>query len=1023
MKENFTKNVKLSVSALFMLTVLTLLSATQLQAQSRTVSGTVYGEDGVTPLPGVNVLLKGTTQGTVTNVEGEYRIQVPGNDAVLTFTFIGFLGQEITVGNQSAIDITLIEDAQQLSEVVVTGYTTQIKRELTGNIASVSGETIENIPVPTFEQALQGRATGVFIESNNGKLGQGIKVRVRGASSVTASNQPLYVVDGIPITSQSQSTSSAETNPLADINFNDVASIEILKDASAAAIYGSRASNGVVLITTKRGKSGQTKFKLNAYTGFNEPTNRREWLNTAEYVELYREAAINSGFNPEFVESRFTRFGAGNPDSWQIPASPDYVDTDWQDEVFQRGPISQIDFSASGGSEKTTFYASGSYSDQNGLIKTNAFQRISGRVNLDHQASEKLKFGLNFSLSRSVNDRVPNDNAFSTPIQIIALPPMTPPIDPRTGELSGNYTLYFNPLLNFEYSTNTATVFRNISNLYANYKFTPSLSFRTEFGIDLLTQNEEQYFGRETARNTSAPNGLGYNSWAQVANYTTNNFFQYTKSFDGIHDVDALLGMSYQESQRDFTDVEGQQFPSNAYKQIVSAADITDGSSTETGFSFLSYFMQVNYKLNNRYLLSASGRIDGSSRFGANNRYGFFPAASAGWILSEESFLSGNSTLSFLKLRASYGLTGNAEIGNFDALGLYTGAGGYAGVPGQRPTQIENPDLRWEQTAQLDIGFDYGMFDDRLSGEIDYYVKNTRDLLLNVNIPATTGFQSQLQNIGRLENRGFEFALNSRNLVGEFTWSTNLNFSRNINQITDLDGQVIEGGFLNRAVEGEPIGVFFGPEYAGVDPANGDALYYLNTVDAEGNRSRETTNNINLAERVVIGDPNPDFIGGVTNDFSYKGFNLSVFFQGVFGNQIYNGGGKFQSANADFFDNQSRDQLRRWQNPGDITDVPQARLFGANGTGESSRYLQDGSYVRLKTVTFSYDFQSGLLERINLSNLRLYVTGQNLLTFTDYTGWDPEVNTDYLAGNISQGNDFYSAPQARSVIVGINVGF
>ncbi|WPP53698.1 SusC/RagA family TonB-linked outer membrane protein [Catalinimonas niigatensis] len=898
-------------------------------------------------------------------------------------------------------------------------------------MASVSGEAIENIPVPTFEQALQGRATGVFIESNNGKLGQGIKVRVRGASSVTASNQPLYVVDGIPITSQSQADSDSETNPLADINFNDVASIEILKDASAAAIYGSRASNGVVLITTKRGKEGRTNFKLNAYTGFNEPTNRREFLSTEEYVELFTEAALNSEFDldREYIEGQFTRYGAGNEASWLVPGAEEYVNTNWQDEVFQRGAISQIDLSASGGSEKTTFYASGSYSDQNGLIKTNQFTRISGRLNLDHQATDKLKFGLNFNLARSKNNRVPNDNAFSTPLQIIALPPMTPPVDPRTGELSGNYTLYYNPLLNFAHSSNVATVLRNISNLYATYEIAPSLSFRTEYGIDLLTQNEEQYFGQETARNSSAPNGLGFNRWVQVANYTTNNFFQYTKSFAEIHNIDAVFGMSYQQSTTDATEVEGREFPSNAYRQIVSAADITGGESTESGFSFLSYFAQANYKLRDRYLFSVSGRVDGSSRFGANNRYGFFPAASAGWILTEEAFMNDSELLSFLKLRASYGLTGNAEIldagliNNFAALGLYTGEGGYAGVPGQRPTQIANPDLRWEQTAQFDIGIDFGLFDDRLTGEIDYYNKDTRDLLLNVNIPATTGFESQLQNVGRLQNSGFEFALYSQNTTGDFQWSTNFNFARNINQITDLQGQVIEGGFVNRAVEGEPIGVFFAPEYAGVDPANGDALYYLNTENADGSLNRETTNNVNLAQRVVIGNPNPDFIGGITNDFAYMGFELNVFFQGVFGNEIYNGGGKFQSANADYFDNQTRDQLRRWQNPGDITDVPQARLFGGNGTAESSRYVQDGSYVRLKTVTLGYNFPVSLLERLNLTSLKVYASGQNLLTFTDYTGWDPEVNTDYLAGNISQGNDFYSAPQARTITFGVNLGF
>ncbi len=1011
----------------FLLSLVLLLGTSgALWAQDLTVSGTVTGGEGE-PIPGANVLLKGTTIGTVTDIDGNYRLPVPDEaGAVLSYSFIGYGTIEEEVNGRSTINVALADDVSQLSEVVVTGYGTQIKRELTGNIASVSGEQIENIPVPTLEQAMQGRAAGVFIESNSGKLGQGVKVRVRGSSSVTASNQPLYIVDGIPITSDSQADPDADsdTNPLSDINFNDVESIEVLKDASAAAIYGARASNGVVLITTKKGKNGKTTFNLNAFTGFNEPTNRREFLNTQEYVELFTEAAINSDIEEEFVQNRFTRYGAGDPASWQIPGEPGYVDTDWQDEIFQRGANNQVNLSANGGNEKTRFYVSGSYSDQEGIIKTNRFRRYSGRLNLDHTATEKLSFGINFSLSRSINDRLPNDNSFSTPVQSIALQPMTPPIDPRTGELSGNYTQYYNPLLDFAYASRVTSVFRTISNVFAQYQIAPALSFRSEFGVDLLIQNEENYFGSETARNSSAPNGLGFNRWVQVANYNTNNFFRYAPTISENHSVEAVVGMSYQESSTDATQVEGQQFPSSAYKQIVSAADITGGESTETAFSFLSYFARVNYGFQSRYLLTVSGRVDGSSRFGANNRYGFFPAAAVGWIITDEAFLVDNSALSFLKLRASYGLTGNAEIGNFGALGLFTGEGGYAGVPGQRPSQIANPDLRWEQTAQFDIGLDYGLVNDRLSGEIDFYVKDTRDLLLNVNVPTTTGFTTQLRNVGRLQNQGFEFVLNSRNLVGAFQWSTSLNFARNRNEITDLQGQVVESAFLNRAVEGQPIGVFFGPEYAGVDPANGDALYYVNATDADGNIvDRSTTNNYNNANRVVIGDPNPDYTAGVTNNFSYQGFELNVFFQGVFGNQIYNGGGKFQTANGDFFDNQSRDQLARWQNPGDITDVPQARLFGANGTGESSRYLSDGSYVRLKTITLGYSLPTALIERANLSRLRIYVSGQNLLTFTDYTGWDPEVNTDYLAGNIGQGNDFYSAPQARAVTLGVNIGF
>jgi TonB-linked SusC/RagA family outer membrane protein len=1003
-----------------------LISWSALLAQESTITGKVTSAEDNTVLPGVSVQVKGTQRGTQTDASGNYSISASPT-AVLIFSFVGLNPQEITVGNRSQIDLQLSADARSLSEVVVTGYGTQSKRNLTGNIAKVSGAEIANVPVTTFEQALQGRAAGVQVTSLNGKLGQGMQMRIRGSSSVTASNEPLYVLDGIPLTANDQGTSSAPQNPLADINFNDIESIDILKDASAAAIYGARASNGVVLLTTKKGKTGKTKFNVGYQMGSSEPTRLRDWLNTAQYVELFSEAVqneINAGNLPAnyltgSTYSRFNRYAAGDRAGWETGK----FDTDWQAEAFQKAPMGQFDISASGGDAKTRFFVSAQYLDQKGILIKNTFKRLSGRVNLDHKASDKLTLGVNVNLARTVNGRLSNDNAFSTPLQIVALPPMTPVIDPRTDELSGNYTLYFNPLLNRDFSSNVSTSYRTIGNVFAEYRFTNWLKFRSELGTDIYNLNEDQYFGKETARNTGAPNGLGFSSWAQITNYTTNNFFTLGQTFAEKHDVDLTVGMTFQKSDASYNQVTGQQFPSNAYTKVISAADITGGQSSGSSFSFLSYFGRANYRFLNKYLLSVSGRVDGSSRFGENNRYGFFPAASVGWVISDESFMQDIPSLSLLKLRASYGLTGNAEIGNFDSYGLYRGDAGYAGVPGQRPEQIENPDLRWEQTTQTDIGLEFGFFSGRLSGEVDYYIKNTRDLLLNVNVPGTSGFRTQLRNIGNLENQGWEFVLRSDNTTGAFKWNTSLNLAANRNKILNLDGQVIEGGFINRAVEGQPIGSFFGIEYAGVDPANGDALYYVNEERPDGTLDRNTTNDPNVAQRTIVGNPNPRLVGGISNNFSYKGLEFNILFQGQSGNDIYNGGGKFQSANGDFFDNQTVDQLNRWQNPGDITDIPQARLFGANGTAESSRYLQDGSYLRLKTATLSYTLPTSLTNRAKLDRVRLYVTGQNLLTFTNYTGWDPEVNADYLAGNIGLGNDFYSAPQAKTIIVGINLGF
>ena len=1009
------------------------LLATPALAQERRVTGRVTQADDNNGIPGATIQVKGTTRGTQSDATGNYSIAIPAQATVLVVSFVGFAAQEIIIGNQSVINVTLAADSRSLNEVVVTGYGSESKRNLTGNIAKVSGKDITNVAVPSLEQAIQGRAAGVQVTALNGKLGQGIQIRVRGASSVSASNEPLYVVDGIPITSQSLSNNGAPTSPIADLNFNDIESIDILKDAAAAAIYGSRASNGVVLITTKKGKSGKTQFTANIFTGYSKPTHLRQWLNTAQYVELFSEARANSaalGYggipSQTSLNNRFTRYAAGDTLGWRQSR----IDTDWQGQAFQDAPMTQADLSATGGDAKTRFFVSLQYLNQKGILIKNALERLSTRVNLDHSATDRLTLGLNLNVVRTANSRLSNDNAFSTPMQIVALPPMTPVIDPRTGQLSGSYTLYYNPLLNRDFASYNTTVYRVLGNVFADYKVTKNLKFRTEWGADLLTQNEDQYYGRETARNVSTPNGLGVQNWDQVTNYTINNYFTYGQTVNTVHDFDATLGTSYQQSQSRFSSVEGQQFPSNAYRQINSAARISAGSSGISDFSFLSYFARVNYRYNSRYILGLVGRIDGSSRFGANHRYGVFPSASLGWILTEESFMKAFPVISTLKLRASYGLTGNAEVANFAARGLYSAnsagvSSGYAGVPGQAPAQLANPDLSWERTLQTDIGLEYGLLGNRLSGELDYYIKNTSDLLLNVNVPGSSGFRTQLRNVGQLRNQGIEFVLNSQNVTGKFTWTTSLNVARNINRITNLNGQIIESGVgnVNRAAEGQPIGAFYLREYAGVDPQNGDALYYLNTANADGSRNRTTTNDYNAAERVYLGNPNPTWIGGVNNTFSYGGVDLNFLFQGQFGASVYNGGGKFQSANGDFFDNQTVDQLNRWRKPGDITSVPQARLYGGNGTGESSRYLQGGDFVRLKTVRLGYTIPSSITNRLKMTRLSVYVSGQNVFTFTKYTGWDPEVNSDYIAGNVALGNDFYSAPQPKTFVAGINIGF
>jgi len=1010
-------------------------------AQDRVITGRVSSSEDGAPIPGVNVLIKGTTIGAVTDAEGKYSINASGSPT-LVFSFIGYTTVESDAGARTTVDVAMNPDTQQLSEVVVVGYGTQLKQELTGNIAKVSGSDIKNVPVPSVDQALQGRAAGVFVEAGNGKLGQGIKVRVRGSASVSASNEPLYVIDGIISTTDDLSGTDAPTNPLAQINFNDIESIDILKDASAASIYGSRAANGVVLITTKRGKSGKTRFNVGFQTGFSEPSRKAKWLNGPQYYEAFNEAFENA--NAKALAEDGVDFGDyfyGEPGltfdevlDYELGYWEKDSNEPWSDNAFRDDAgISQFDFTASGGNEKTKFYVSMQQLNQNGILIGDALDRTSGRINLDNQASDKLSFGFNFNLSRTINRRLTDDNEFTTPMQLLALPPIQPAhLDDGT---LNDATVYFNGLIKHENSSFETTVFRNISNVYGQLILAPGLLFRSEFALDILTQNEDRWDGAAVDSQTGNVNGGGSSRWVNVQNYSTNNFFNYKKNFGSIHDIDLTAGMSYQYVLRNSSSITAQTFPSDAFKTLTNASVITAGPSNETAYAFLSYFARANYKLNDKYLLSLSGRLDGSSKFGEDQRYGFFPAASAGWILSQESFLKDNSTISFLKLRASYGVTGNAPNGNFSGLPLYSGIT-YDKLGGIAPTQLGNKQLKWETTIQTDIGVDFGFLNDRITGEIDYYMKNTDDLLLNSNVPGTSGFLTRLVNVGKLNNKGFEFVLNTRNVTGDFTWTTNFNFAKNINKITDLDKNVIEGGYINRAVEGEPIGVFYVQEFAGANPDNGDALWFLNrdpdqteiddgaVFQIQKYGDRYVTNDYGLAERKVVGNPNPDFIGGLNNTLAYKGFDLSFLFQFVVGNDSYNGGGRFERADFVYFDNQLvEDWENAWRQPGDNTNIPQARLFYGNGDFESSRYIQDASYVRLKTLSFGYTLPSAAVSKLFLSSVRLYVSAQNLLTFTKYDLNDPEVNTDYLSSNISQGNDFYAAPQAKTIMFGINVGF
>ena len=981
--------------------------------QQKSITGTI--QDGFSqPLFGANIIVEGTKRGTISDIDGFYEIQAAEGE-VLLFSYVGFASQRIPVGSGNTIDV-ILRAGNDLEEVVVVGYGTTTRAQLTDNIASVGAEQIREIPVPSIQGALVGKTAGVQITQTGGRAESGFKIRVRGVATINGDQEPLYVIDGIPIEKTDRSINGSPINALIGLNPEDIESIEILKDASAAAIYGSRGTNGVVLITTKSGRQGKTQFSFRSAFGWSEASNKLEWLNTEEYVELYSEAALNSGFTEDDVSFFFNLF-AENEADWREGA----VDTDWQDLALVSGSIQDISFSASGGTDKTTFFLSTGYNRTESIIRGNALDRYSLRANIDHRANDWFTIGLNSNVSKTQLSRISNDNDFANPLQAIAQIPFSSPyLEDGTTPNTGT-TLYYNFLMdqfNGEFKSNNWRAFFKV---YGQANFTENLFFRSEFGYDYNNQLEERFFGSltESASTNGAADAFSFIN----EKYVLNNYFNYQHIRDSWQ-MEATLGMSYEENTFKSLFVEGQDFPSDQLRKLDSAGEITDGSTTETAFSFVSYFARASATLFDSWLLKASVRVDGSSRFGSEVQYGTFPAASVGWLASRESFLEGSETISNLKLRASWGLTGNANIGNFASRTQFNTIT-YNQNPGFWLGTLGDPDLSWEETEQYNFGLDLGLFRNRLNTSFDYYIKDTEGALFLVPIPYTNGIRFVNQNAADIQNSGFEFTLDTKNIIAEdFSWSTSLNIAINDNEVKALPNgaDIIREEKIVR--EGEQVASFYMPEYAGVDPDNGDALYYLNTELPDGTLDRSTTANYAEASRRILGNPFPDVIAGMTNVFLFKDIDFSFTFQGQWGAQIYNGGGIYQSANADFFDNQTRDQLNRWQQPGDITNVPQARLFGGNGTQLSSRYLEDADFVRLRNLTLGYTLPEKVTESLGLTRIRVYFTGVNLLTITDFKGWDPESTWDQLQGNsLFSGISFYSPPQARTLTFGFNVDF
>ena len=999
---------------LFFLTTLTLFA----QNEEIIISGKISDEKGE-PLPGVNIFIQYTTVGTISEFDGSYSISIPTSAEKLVFSYIGFLTIEEPINNRSTIDVVMLEDTRQLDEIIVTGYSSQKKADVIGSISSIDPADVKDMPITGLDQALQGQVSGVSVTQSSGTPGGGIMVRIRGNSSINSSNRPLYIVDGIPVRDGGLSLRTfggQNDNALATINPNDIESIEILKDAAAKAIYGSRASNGVVIITTKRGKKDTpTTFEIDIQRGVIDPTNTLEVLNAEELLELQQEAMLNAGLDP---------LDAGTP------GVTDGVDTDWQDEVMRQAIVQQYQLSTRGGSDKTSFYLSGAYREEEGVLLNNDFRRATFAANIDHSATSRLSFGLNLNVARTKNNRVKGDN-FLDGVYNAALTslPYYQPYDENgslyvPGDVGYAGFPNFNPVGQATEPRFDAYATKLLGGVYIRYEIIPNLYLTSKFSADYTTTIEDQFEPTSSAiggfLESVGEQGYGLYITSESSTLLNNNVLSYNTSIGDVHEIGGILGTEFISRTSRTGSTTGILFPSDDFTYITSAGLILDGSSNLINSGLVSFFGEVNYKFKSKYLAQVTARYDGSSRFGEGNKYGFFPAVSVGWRISEEGFLSGLSWLDDLKIRISYGLTGNERIGNYRYLSTWGATTAYNGIPAVGPAVLGNPNLGWEQTNEFNVGTDISLYAGRIQIIGDYYYNVTNDLLLEEPLPYTTGFGIVWGNLGEVTNEGFELTLTTVNIDNELVWTTQLNMSKNINVVQQLarDEPIFRGyqTFTNNThiiAQGKPLGTFWGLEYLGVDPGTGNAIYHDKNNDGR----------LTADDGTFIGDAQPDFFGGFTNTFAYKGFDANVFFQFSYGNQMINfGNTTLINSGEDIQNNQSREALKRWQKEGDIASIPKYEFGNTYNNRFSSRFVEDASYLRLKNVTIGYSLSQEILDKLRLNKLRLYVSGTNLWTLTNYSGADPEVNS--LDGNTAaQGLDFYTFPQVRTILVGLNLGF
>jgi TonB-linked SusC/RagA family outer membrane protein len=990
-----------------------LLLPSKITAQTKplinsTLNGRVLDSRTRTPLPGARIHIKGTTHEVSTDSEGKFSF-VTGQKFPYTLlvSYIGYGTREI-IANGGYTTIELKEIQNELNDVVVVGYVTQQRKNNIGSISKVNGADTKDIPVGSFDAQLQGKVAGVQISSNTGVPGEAVNIRVRGATSINAENGPLYVVDGVFINSnslQTISTGGKATSPISDISPSDIETIEVLKDADATALYGSRGANGVILVTTKRGKFNQKPvINFNSSYGWAKAEKLWDLTTGPEHATLVNENWVNTGNSLATRPFRpVSEGGRGLPEEQQT--------YDRLTQVFKTAQLQNYDLSLTGGTAETKYYISGGYNKQESILSPITFDRASFKVNLDQKINDKVQIGVSNTFGRSYRNQARAGDGPAGGLLQAALHTPTYLSPVNAAGVSVGRAGFDNVDLLLKYYDVNSTSLRYIGNLYAEVKFSPNLTFRSSVGADYTNYDESEYWN--TFLISGSPNGFATSTISQSTSLINEQTLTYRKTLDK-HSFGFLVGNTLQSDVATFTGGTGRGFASNDFKQISSASTTTSSQGWSKN-TLASFFSKVDYNYEGKYLIDFIIRADGSSRFGENNRWGYFPSAGAAWRLKKENFLKDVEFISDFKIRTSYGITGNQNgIGDFATRGLWGGGTSYQDNPGIAPEQLPNPDLKWEQTKQFNIGTDISFFDERLAIEFNYYRKYTSNGLLQLAVPGTTGFATYTSNAAEISNNGFEFNINTVNVKNkQFSWTTGFNVAQNINKIEKLATPLRFGSRdLILQQQGTALNSFWLYKELYVDAQTGNSVY--EDVNKDGQ--------ITVADRQIDGNIWPKFFGGLTNNFTYKGFDASVFFSFSYGNKIYNhnrffgeGGGARDAARVIFASN-----LERWQQPGDQTDTPRPDGINNNNYKDGgSRWLEDGSFLRLKALSLGYTIPKYLTQKVKIQGLRFYVIGTNLFTVTNYTGLDPESSVS--SAQNEQGVDLGTPPQPRGIQLGLNL--